>query len=223
MLPDMVLPGFSQLPGVGLATADDIVSWRGNLPFSDYDNLTWDGMARPEKKGGCKGVGPVTVEKFKAFVSQPDPFGIHKTEKQLSAFREQCENGDFEQFGLPSSEEFYLSSDMPEDNSYAAFVGLVANVVFRDEIESIRTRTGKSVEEIKGSMDRPEATKKATIFAYDERGEVALRVSRWRYDALSDRLANIKTDYHIIVAYGRSFEGKANSLQVNTFWLLDPD
>lgn len=221
--PEMVLPGFSQLPGVGLATADDIVAWRGKLPFADYDNLSWQGMARPEKKGGCKGIGPVTVEKFKAFVANPDPFGIHKTEKQLEAFRKQCANGDFEQFGLPSAEEFYLSNNLPEDNSYVAFVGLVANIVYRDEIESIRTRTGKSVDEIRASMDRPEASKKCAIFVYDENGECVLRVSRWRYDALSERIANITHDHHVVVAYGRSFEGKANSVQVNTLWILDPD
>ena len=211
-----VRPGFCQIPGVGEATAADIVSWREfvgtNKAWLDWDDLS-----------AVKGVGAKTVVSIREFATADDPFGIGKTEKQLEAFRKQCANGDFDGYGLPSADEFSTSNDMPENCHGVAFVGLVANVVFRDEIESIRNRTGQTVEEIRAGMDRPESTKKATIFAYDEHGEVALRVSRWRYDSLEDKLSAIKKDHHIVVGYGRTFEGKSGSLQLTELWILEPD
>jgi DNA polymerase-3 subunit alpha len=208
-------PGFSQISGVGEATAADIVAWRYDEGRSTW--IGWDDLS------AVKGVGAKTVVSMREFAQADDPFGIQKTEKQLDAFRKQCANGAFDGYGLPSIEEFSVSSGMPENSSGVAFVGLVANVVFRDEIESIRNRTGQSVEDIRASLDRPESTKKATVFAYDEFGEVALRVSRWRYDSLEDKLSAIKKDHHIVVGYGRTFEGKSGSLQLTELWILEPD
>lgn len=200
---------------MGEATAADIVAWRYDEGRSTW--IGWDDLS------AVKGVGAKTVVSMREFAHADDPFGIQKTEKQLDAFREQCANGVFDGYGLPSIEEFSVSSGMPENSSGVAFVGLVANVVFRDEIESIRNRTGQSVEDIRAGMDRPESTKKATVFAYDEFGEVALRVSRWRYDSLEDKLSAIKKDHHIVVGYGRTFEGKSGSLQLTELWILEPD
>lgn len=209
-------PGFSQIPGVGEATAADIVAWREAVG-TNWGWLDWAALVE------VKGVGAKTVAAMAEFAGADDPFGIMKTEKQLEAFRKQCAHGDFDGYGLPSADEFSQSNNMPENCVGVAFVGLVANVIFRDEIESIRNRTGQTIDEIRAGMDRPESTKKATIFAYDEHGEVALRVSRWRYDALADKVTAIKKEHHIVVGYGRTFEGKSGSLQLTELWILEPD
>jgi DNA polymerase-3 subunit alpha len=224
--PDFLLPGLMQLPKVGPATAEDLISWRVNLPFQDYDNLNWDGAARPASKGGCNGIGPTTVENIKRFVGSNDPFRVHATAEQLDTFRQQLDNGEFDGYGLPSSEEFVGSSflsEAPSGTDHVAFVGLVANIVERDEIESKRQRTGQSAAEIRAGMDAPEKSKKATIFAYDEFGEVALRVSRFRYPHLAEKISLIKPDWHIVVGWGRTFDGKARSIQLINLWILDPD
>lgn len=96
-----------------------------------------------------KGIGSKTIDKIIEFVNKDiDPFSIYKTEQQLGIFREQMWRGEFESFGLPSGDWFYESDQLPDADQYAAFAGLVKNVVFRDEVETIRTRTGKSVDEI---------------------------------------------------------------------------
>lgn len=216
-------PGFQQIPGIAQATADDIVAWRDRLPFADYNNLTWDGLARKESDGGCKGIGNVTVEKIKVFVSRKDPLAITATEDQIGAFRLQLVRGDFDSTGIPSADEFVSSATIPEDNDHVAFVGLVANIVYRDEVESIRSRTGQTVDEIRASLDDSDKTKKATVFAYDEFGEVALRISRWQFPKLAARLAELKTDYHLVVAWGRTFENKGGAIQLKNLWVFDPD
>lgn len=212
--PNRIIPGFCQLPDMGDTTANAIVEWRKEIGL---DQVQWWHLVN------VKGVGENTVMKMVEFVAQPDPFGIFKTEKQLDIFRKQCENGDFENHGLPDFEQFYRSDEFPVCNDRIAFVGLVANTVFKDEIESIRAKTGETVDEIKARIDRPEDTKKATIFAYDERGEVALRISRWRFASVAARVNQIRTDHHIVVAWGRIFEEKQGSIQIENLWVLDPE
>lgn len=210
-----IRPGLSQIDGIGEATAADIVAWRTEPGRSTW--IGWDDIS------AVKGVGTKTIDKIKEFAGMDDPFGIYKTENQLGAFREQMRCGEFESFGLPSGEWFYTSSELPDSDQYAAFVGLVKNVVFRDEVETIRTRTGKPVEQILSELDFSDKTRKATIFAYDEHGEVALRMSRFVYPSVEYKLAAIKPDHHIVVGYGRTFKDRPNSLQIKELWVLDPD
>lgn len=209
-------PGFSQIDGIGEATASDIVTWRDQVGTSKAW-LDWDDIS------AIKGIGAKTIQKIKDFVDQDDPFGVHKTQKQLTAFRIQAVRGDFLDYGIPGEEWFYSSNELPDADQYVAFVGFAKNVVFRDEVETIRTRTGKSVEQILSEMDFSDKTRKATIFAHDEFGEVALRLSRFVYPSVEYKLAAIKPDHHIVVAYGRTFKDRPNSVQVKNIWVLEPD
>lgn len=209
-------PGFTQIDGIGEATASDIVEWREQVG-TDKAWLDWDDIA------AIRGIGAKTIERIKEFVSREDPFGVHRTANQLTAFRIQLVRGDFIAYDIPGEEWFYSSDELPDADQYVAFVGFVKNVVFRDEVETIRTRTGKPVEQILSEMDFSDKTRKATIFAYDEHGEVALRASRFVYPSVEYKLAAIKPDHHIVVAYGRTFKDRPNSVQVKNIWVLDPD
>lgn len=211
-----IRPGFCQIDGIGEATAADICHWR-EMVGTDRAWLDWDDLS------AVKGIGAKTIDKIKEFASKDDPFGVYKTQEQLGLFREQMRRGEFESFGLPSGGWFYESNKLPDADQYAAFVGLVKNVVFRDEVETIRTRTGKPVEQILSELDFSDKTRKATIFAYDEHGEVALRLSRFVYPSVEYKLAALKPDYHIVVGYGRTFKDRPNSLQLKELWVLDPD
>lgn len=220
----MVMPGFQQVPGIAEATASDILAWRESLPWDDIPTADeWHVLGLDNNKGGCKGIGPDTAEKIAKFVTKPDPLGVNRTRDQLSNFRKQLTQGDFDNTGLPDAIEQYAESDDLPSSSTVAFVGLVANIVYRDEIETIRSRTGLDISTIRNQMDDPEKTKKATIFAYDENGEIALRISRWQYPRLGSKLEAIKTDHHVIVVWGRTYEANANSIQVRNIWVLDPD
>lgn len=207
-----IRPGFCQIDGIGQATADDIVAWRGARK-----DVTWDDLVE------VKGVGAKTIERMRQFATQDDPFNVYKTQTQLERFRIQLMNGEYDDCGIPPSRWFYRSNDMPDADGYAAFVGFVSNIIFRDEVETIRTRTGKPVEQILSELDHSDKTRKATIFSYDEHGEMTLRLSRFVYPSLEFKLANIKPDHHIIVGYGRTFKDRPNALQLKELWVLDPD
>ena len=214
-------PGFSQIPGIGESTAADILTWRNRrnaeaAEIGEGRKIYWEDLK------AVKGIGVATVAKMESFATQEDPFEIYRVTKQLGAFRKQLEDGDFDNSPLPGIDEFYMSDDLPDDD-HCAWVGFVNAKFFRDEIEQIRSKTGKTVEEIRNEISDPELTKKVVMFAYDETGECALRINRWRLPKLSPAVEAIKEDYHLVVAWGKVYESKSRSMQVKALWLLDPD
>lgn len=210
-----IRPGFVQIPKVGEATASDIITWRENHPGGGRI-IDW-----PDIKA-VKGIGAKTIEKMQEFASLADPFEVFRTSDQLSAFRKQMAEGDYDNTPLPGESEFHMS-DMLPDHDHCAFVGFVANKVFRDEIEQIRSKTGKTIEEIREEIDEPELTKKIVLFSYDEHGEVALRINRWRLPGLLPVVEKIKEDWHIVVGWGKVYEASSRSIQVKALWILEPD
>ena len=217
ILKQMIRPGWRQLPGIGEATAEDIICARSDYRNADRQFNWWDLI-------NVSGIGEPTIMKMVEWVGQSDPLGIFRTERQLSVFRKQCENGEFDGTGLPDFDDYIMSNEISDAGTgWVGFVCLVQNIVYKDEIETIRSKTGKSVDEIRAEMDAPEKSKKATLFGYDEYGEVALRVSRWVFDGLAERITAITKDHHIVVVWGRTFAGRDRSIQVRNIWVLDPD
>lgn len=213
-----IRPGWRQIPDVGEATAADIVEWRDSRP--GIQKVEWWHLA------DVKGIGENSILKMVEFVGKADPLGVYRTGRQLAGFRRQLARGDFSSSPLPASGKFYNSDEMPERDCHVAWVGLVSNILERNEIEQLRQKNGFSVEEAQQYLAKkgsPDKTKKATLFAYDERGEMALRISRYRYDALHERVTNIATDFHIVVVFGKFYADKPNSIQVENIWILDPD
>lgn len=210
-----IQPGFSQVHKVGEATADDIVKWRSENPMGAGE-INWQTLRK------VSGVGPVAVSNMEMFSVASDPFGAFRTADQLTAFRKQLANGDFDNTPLPSAEEFYMSDDLPDDD-HVAVVCFVQNKVYRNEIEMIRKKTGKTVEEIRAELSDPDLANKVVMFSYDEQGEIALRINRWRLPSLAGQVEAIKEDHHVVVAWGKVYTGSERSLQVKAMWILDPD
>ena len=208
-----ITPGFQQIPGIAELTAGDICTYLDNSSSVN----TWDDLAK------VKGVGPKTIESIKNFVSKRDPLGINSTRDQLAEFRKQLEAGEFEEAGLPPADVYFMSDDLPLEANSVAWVGLVSNIDYRDEVELQHRKTGKSREQILGEMEDSDKTKKAVLFAFDENEEIALRVSRKDYPRLEPILNKIIPDHHIVVAFGRTWRVLNNSILVNSLWVLEPD
>jgi len=207
-----IRPGFQQIDGIGDATADRMVEWRQHR-IHGFE-LVWASYE------AVPGIGPKTIANIETFANQEDCFGIFKTERQLEEFRKELYAGEYDFVGL-SPEEFVTSNQLPEQDT-VEFVGFVSNILYRDDVESIRSRTGETVEAIKARIDQPDKTKKATLFAYDEFGEIALRVSRFRFASLQTRIANIKPNFHFVVVRGRTYERTSNAIQVSSIYIFDP-
>jgi DNA polymerase-3 subunit alpha len=203
--------GFAQIPGVGELTAVDLEK----ASASDWTSLIQ-----------VDGIGENSIMKMIEFCLSEDPMGVHAVEKQLGTLRKQLANGEFNDSGVPQSGNFLNSIAFRQDvesDGWAAFAGYASNIIFRDEIQSIRSQTGQSVEEIRNELVDPEKTKKATIFAYDEHGEVALRISRWIFDSVSGSLEAIKNNSSIIIGWGKVYKNRPGALQIKNIWVLEED
>ena len=212
--------GFGQIPGVGSNTAKTILEYRWQdktiaMSLGKEQEFDWWHLIN------IKGLGEKTIMKMMEFSESKDPFGVNLVANQLGEFRRQLANGEFGNH-LPGLDEFKFSDDMP-DRDVCAFVGVIKNIVYTDEVERIREKTGKKVDEILADLKDPDKTKKATIFAQDEFGEVALRVSRWKYPELSRVVTSLNADKHMVVAWGMSYERGSGSLQCKQLWVLDLD
>ena len=210
----MLYPGYQQVPGIGELTAKDIYKSIQESPVTG----NWDDLRR------VRGVGVKTIESIVEFANKRDPLNISHTQDQLAEFRRQLEAGDFNGTGLPEVIETYCGSDdLPVESNHVAWVGFATNIDYRDEIEIQHRKTGETYEEIRERITDPHMTKKAVIFAYDEMGEVALRVGRKDYERLEPILNKIKPDHHIIVAFGRTWRVLNDSILVNSLWILEPE
>lgn len=208
-----IRPGLTQIPRIAEATASDILTWRdARRMMVDWDHYV-----------NVRGIGLPTVQKIVAFVNGPDPLGINKTRDQLWAFRKQLLNGEFEGSGLPSPEEYVQADDLLL-NDHVAFVGLIDNIVHRDEVETAYSRTGRDIAELRAELEDKYNgnTKKATIFAYDETGEVALRISAWQYPRLAGVISALDPAKHMIAVWGRTYDSN-NAIQIKMIWVLDLD
>lgn len=215
--PNVIIPGFSQIPDIAEATATDIVEFKSTV----NRRVKWEDLIH------VNGVGENTLLKMINWSGQKDPFKIFHTGEQLTKFRKQLISGEFAEVGLPDPDSFRLSKDLlnPEDG-YVAWVGLISNIHEKDEIEIIRSKRGCSIQEaqeILAKQGSPEKSKKATLFGYDDTGECALRTSRWVYEDLSEYISAITEDHNIVVGWGRTFTGRPNSLQLKSLWVFDPD
>lgn len=231
-----LIPGFIQIPGVGPTTAKAMyesqslllnakeklsngVSLSDTESADDYE-ISWEAIG-----GLTKGVGPKTIDSIKKFASIQDPFGVHRTERQLDLFRGQLAAGDFEGTIDLSVDDFYKSTELASAEPWelVAWVGLVANVVYRDAVEYERTKTGKPIEQILEEMPDSHLVKHAVVFAYDEDEEVVIRISRKIYPKWGNLVSQLKEDYHIVAVLGKKMPSMGNSILPEKIWVLDPD
>jgi DNA polymerase-3 subunit alpha len=87
-----VLAGWSQIPGIGDKTANNIVLYATEA----------GGLESYEQLVNVKGVGPVTVEKIEEFCTQEDPFRIYELDEQIEEITEQIKKGELGDLPVPT-------------------------------------------------------------------------------------------------------------------------
>ncbi|QRI45301.1 DnaE-like DNA polymerase III alpha [Gordonia phage Ennea] len=235
--PRSIRAGFTQVDGIAEKVGRKMVEWRdaqatpaeernGPVDFK-LVGLTWDDMRYVAPKTGRKtkpdepsrgvpGVGPKMIEKLRA-MDEPDPFGINRAARAVGSIESAIADGDLALLGdaTPSN----LIADC--DGDRIVFIGLIRDVVIKDEVEQQRRRTGRSAEDIRASLDSPEKTTKATIIAEDGEGiEVHVYVHRFLYPDLASELAEVTPNTAIHV-FGRARDGHGPAVQAEDVSLIE--
>ncbi|QDF19168.1 DNA polymerase [Gordonia Phage Lollipop1437] len=235
--PRSIRAGFTQVDGIAEKVGRKMVEWRdaqatpaeernGPIDFK-LVGLTWDDMRYVAPKTGRKtkpdepsrgvpGVGPKMIEKLRA-MDDPDPFGINRAARAVGSIETAIADGDLALLGdaTPSN----LIADC--DGDRIVFIGLIRDVVIKDEVEQQRRRTGRSAEDIRASLDSPEKTTKATIIAEDGEGiEVHVYIHRFLYPDLAAELAEVTPNTAIHV-FGRARDGHGPAVQAEDVSLIE--
>lgn len=235
--PRSIRAGFTQVDGIAEKVGRKMVEWRdaqatpaeemkGPVDFK-LVGLTWDDMRYVAPKTGRKtkpdepsrgvpGVGPKMIEKLRA-MDDPDPFGINRAARAVGSIETAIADGELALLGdaTPSN----LIADC--DGDRIVFIGLIRDVVIKDEVEQQRRRTGRSAEDIRASLDSPEKTTKATIIAEDGEGvEVHVYIHRFLYPDLAAELAEVTPNTAIHV-FGRARDGHGPAVQAEDVSLIE--
>lgn len=238
----MIVPGFSQIPGIGLKMAAEIVADRmvseeiavnKQLPGTDWD---WNDLA------GVRGIGPVKLGVIKDWATRKDPFGVAYLHNKLDEVRAMLRSGELVDVAgrmLPATT--HKSEDLPLDlgvNFYDAqgnalwdaekdtrfdvtWIGRVKGRNLRDIFEEHRSREGVDLDP--STIREPDKKHSMVLFAYDDSDEINLRVSRWNYPRMKDLLMKINLDHDLVLVKGFKNRSFGRKIEVLDMWLIDPD
>lgn len=211
---DTVRAGFIQIPGIGPKTSQAILDYLESTVWET--SPTWDSLI------AIKGIGPKTIEKIKAFVNDPDPFGINRIHQILQQVRQDLQPGN--RFGIPTPT--HDSDALAEDGSFdVIWVGIPMSKEYKDVVEDIRARTDKDTEEILAEIDEPEHTKLCVVKCIDDGDEdVHLRINRYDFPRFADRLEDLRTNgTDVVIVKGRKRDGFGTNILVKEMWALEID
>lgn len=208
----IVIAGWEQIPGIGPSKAEAIEAYASG----------GGRLERAEDFSAVKGIGPAMVEKMREFVDSDDPFGLRKVERALSGIRAEIAAGTIPVRPPTHSSDAIL--DVP-GGARVIWLGLVKLKEYKDFIEDERARSGRSIEDIRRTMRRPDRPTSCVLHCYDDGDEdVYVRVTRYDYPKFKSALANLKPGHDVVwVNTRKSNGGFGASLYVEDLVVIDPD
>ena len=211
---DTVRMGLMQIPGIARKTADRILSAVEDGTVDTDEG--WRGLAV------LRGIGPKTIVKIEEFANHPDPLGLNKTGEIMGMVRDALQGGVFGS-AVPVPE--HTSDTIPQTGTHydVAWVGIPKIVRFASFKEDERARYGRTIEEIEATMKDPHLDRRAAVFCYDDGQEdVILRINRWKFPDMADKLESLRCDgTEVVVALGMKREDFGVTLHLQNLWVIE--
>lgn len=210
--PGAVLPGFAQIPGIGLKTARAIVEARGaNGGFEDWSDL-----------GVVRGVGAKTISKIADFAAAEDPFEIHALEKKINIVKEciRSRRPGFRAMPFPSHTTVEVPAERGKDTE-VTWLGTIHARNVRDLFE-VNSSKGEAIkpEEVRD----PHLREWVIMYAEDHTDQMSIKVNRWRYPSFKKMVFGIELDHDLVLVRGikKGFQNR-RTIEVTNMWVISPD
>lgn len=206
-----ITAGLRQVPGIGPQTYIDIKEdIERNGPVDDWADLQ-----------RIKGIGPKTAEKMAAFAASEDPFGINRVDKILDRVRKAISSGELGVLPEPTHKGIEIPTDA--QNLRVTYVGIPNMRNPQDVAEDERARTGKDIETILATMERPDLIKKMAMQCFDDSDRtVYLRFTRFKFPKFEKGLWSIDLNHDVVLVRGIKRGGFGTSVHVDSMWIIDP-
>jgi DNA polymerase-3 subunit alpha len=205
---DGVIAGLSQIPGIGITSAREIIAEREEGgQFRSWDDLI-----------AVKGIGAKSIEKIKAFCERDDPFDILKIKRQVAEIKAWIRENKYLALPFPDT----TSDEIPYDavKSHHTILATVNFRNYQDMFEDHRARYG---EELNADDVRdPHLKDSMTMFLEDEKGPISVKVNRYKYPKYKQDLWGIILGHHYILAKVQKNPFYGKSVGIQEMWIIDP-
>jgi len=215
-----LVSGFSQVPGIGEKTGGEIVRYREEFGLRDWPDLLQ-----------VKGVGPITMERIKEFADRSeDPFGALWLDKAITHVKAEIASGDLEQLPLPT----HVASDLPYEQGNDIEVVWLGCIYTRNERDLFEFNQAKGAEldmsdpkhpMLNGRPIRdPHLDKWVVMVGDDESDQLGLRVDRWRYPRLREKVWGMRPGRDLILVRGvKPGYMPTRQVSISEMWVIDPE
>lgn len=212
--------GFSQVEKIGEAIAQNVIDYResGGILNNMEDLIK------------VKGIGKVTLERIKSMTDRgDDPFGALWLDRAIAHVKAEiaAEN-------LPVPMPTHVALDLPYDRGKDISLIWLGTVQTRNERDLFEFNQAKGAEldmsdpkhpRLNGELVRdPHLNKWVVMVADDETDQVILRIDRWKYPKMRERVWKIRPGKDLILVRGVK-PGYVPTRQINIseLWIIDPE
>lgn len=216
-----IVAGFEAIDGIGPATSKSIIEWRDRIieesdienPWELYELMDWDDLLE------VKGIGEKTIRKIKNFVEDDDPFGVQKVSRTIKFVK---------QLNLDLPKPTHVSIDIPPDEQFVCYIGILRGRKYSDEVEGIQKRSTEDLSYDEAlqqvSKDR-HLLKKVALYVEDEYGEqVRIAVNRWKYPTFEAEISEAKIGRDVVIVQGTSSDfGGVSINRVKQLAIINPE
>jgi DNA polymerase-3 subunit alpha len=224
-----IIPGFIQVPGIGVKTAEAILAYRaehGIEALADWEDFI-----------EVKGIGAKTCDLMADFADNPDPFELHALRDLIGPVRTQLrsrrgvwstdDEGLYgmsgQRYRLPAPS--HLAEDVPfekGEDEPVTWCGVVRDIDVKDLFEIHRSRTGEDLDP--DTVKRPDLYEWAVLMCQDDTEVVVVTVDRWSYPKWKELVWSINVDRDVIVVRGvkKGFQAR-RAIYVSHLWVIQVD
>lgn len=219
-----VMPGLTQIKGIGEKTAEAIMEWR-------QERL--DVGVEPDDLLEIHGIGPATVEAIENFIASDDPFGLAVLGEKLDAAREALESGIpnpeatgmFDDVTLPVPT--HTAEEVPYErtagNVPVTWLGVVRSRNLKDLEENHFSRTGKHLD--LSTVREPHKKEWVVMWCEDDTDVLVVTVQRYKYERFKEKVWSIDLDKDLVLIRGYKMGIQARrAIYVTDMWIIrDPE
>lgn len=192
-----ILAGLEQVSGIGTKTAETIIEYREKNGLEDWPDLI-----------AVKGIGKKTIEKIMQFVSDDDPFEVHKLHNTLEMIRKELRKGSLvyhDRYGrkkrIPRPTHTSLEIPYNRGNDVQViWVGMIRHRNLRELFEVNFSRTGVPLDP--ETVKRPDLNEWVIAIGVDEDELLTITFDRWKYPKFKDAIWGLKPDNDVVVIVG---------------------
>jgi DNA polymerase-3 subunit alpha len=221
LTPDGIMPGLTQVKGIGVKTAQAIMDWRDTRLGMEIE---------PEELLAVSGIGPKTIELIDDFNTSDDPFNLRVLGDKLDAYRERLAEGMPDPkhpadapFASYLPQPTHTSEEVPYErtsgNVQVTWLGVIRQRNLKDLWENHFSRTGKQLDP--GSVRSPEKDQWVVLTGEDDTDVVVISVDRYKYRHFKDRVWSIALDEDLVLIRGYKMGRQARrAIYVTDMWVL---